>query len=71
MSKTKKLTIGVFVAALAGAAYFGYSAPSEDAKMVGESPTECEKTCPSSACFCNRQCIIVWCWGPYYCQCHD
>jgi len=70
MSKTKKLVFGgVFVAAMGVGGYVGYSAPSADAKLVGDSPAACEQGCMTEGCFCNRSCFITWCWGPYYCQC--
>lgn len=53
-----------------GAAVFGYSTPSAEAKLVGNTPEECEAGC-AQPCFCNRSCFLAWCWGDYYCQCDN
>jgi len=71
MGKKKKfLVAGALVAGLLGGAGLSYKTPSADAKMVGDSPAACEASCSTSAgCFCNRSCILFYCWGNYYCQC--
>lgn len=67
----KKIAYGILAAGIAAAtAFFGYNAPSADAKNLGDLPS-CQAGCDASAgCLCNRQCFLVWCWGDWYCQCH-
>lgn len=68
----KKIAYGVLAAGITAAtAFFGYSAPSADAQKLGDLPS-CEASCDAQAgCFCNRSCFLAWCWGDWYCQCHD
>lgn len=75
LTKKHKIIAGAILAVgLAVASYFGaYKAPSADAKLIGSGDLpSCEAGCDSQAgCFCNRSCFLAWCWGPWYCQCHD
>jgi hypothetical protein len=73
MDRKKKigLVIGLAIGLSAGS-MLSYRTPAEGAKDLGADPTACEQSCPASAgCFCNRSCILFYCWGNYYCQCHD
>jgi hypothetical protein len=51
-----------------GAGMFSFTTPSDDAKLLGNTPQECEQGC-DEPCFCNQSCILWYCWGNYYCQC--
>lgn len=62
--------VGVLGLLCCGAGFLGYSAPADDAKLVGNSPDECEQSCVSP-CFCERSCVLFICWGDYYCQCDN
>lgn len=68
MSKRTKIGVAAGLIALLGGLYAAYSPVAPDAKLVGESLAQCKVTC-QKPCFCNRTCVLTWCWGPWYCQC--
>jgi hypothetical protein len=69
---TKKTKILAMVGVLAlGTGLLGYKPVSATAK-VQEKATDlpsCQASCTTEGCFCNRSCILWYCWGDWYCQC--
>ena len=69
---TKKQKVGAVVGlALLGLVGLGTATH----KSVKPGATECkdlpscQQSCTTQGCFCNRSCILWYCWGPWYCQC--
>lgn len=66
---SKKVKIGAVLVTVLGALYASYNpVDTAHAKLVGESLQQCQASCVQP-CFCNRSCLLTWCFGPWYCQC--
>jgi hypothetical protein len=68
MKITKKHVIAAALAILGTASALTYKSPATDAKKIGDLPS-CQASCTTQGCFCNRSCILWYCWGDWYCQC--
>jgi hypothetical protein len=67
----KHIVLAVALAGLSALAYAGYKPVSPAAKLQDKATDlpSCQAGCTTEGCFCNRSCILWYCWGPWYCQC--
>jgi len=76
MQLTKKLKIAaalvVLVVGLGTGSDAQVKGTDTDAQVKATDTPACDpKVCSAApGCFCNRTCILWFCWGNYYCQCH-
>jgi len=71
MTKTKKIALGAGLVGLGLLGAFGYQPVSSTAKLQDKATDlpSCQAGCTTEGCFCNRSCILWYCWGNWYCQC--